>query len=642
MAVTKVKARMVGANKLSADHVIMKQVNAHIRKYENRVVDFPEAVSGQTELNRLKRRTMNGVIAFPRGDNGEFALLEKVRRLDLNRLLSIPRADHGEFALLEVIRLRKENRILSFPLLADGTTPGKIKTTNITDYSIAGQVYTKAATDDLWDLSAFTPDTGAAEYEAVVLWLDAAGTATTSKLALAASEAAALALVDASIVSNPTLCCVGVYVAGLSTDWNGGAGLDSFGTYYNGYPAARTTVAVTAETETLVGDGTTAGKAQLLERIAFTVGGQVVYKAATDDLWDMSGYVDVGAAKFRAVALCLDVSGAAVLVPGTDQDSAALGFAEVGALVPATSTVIAMYVGGNSADWDDAGGLAGQGTFYQSWQDDMAPAAVTAESTTRLADGSTAGKIKLNQKIHYLNDGQLYSIAVTDDFWDVSGYVDVGAAKYRAVALGVNNGVAVLIPGTDQDSANLALAEVAALESTGVCIVGYYVGGNSADWDDAGGLAGQGTYYQSPPEVTVMADAVVAGTSILSDGSTAGKIKLAAGISYKNDGQSYSKALTDDFWDLSAETDTTAVQYRAYLLCIDGGVASVVSGGNAASAALAIAAAKLLIPESKCVVGLYVADPSTDFDGGAGLDSFGTYYDSQTEAMAIAEIEQSI
>ncbi|HHT9146011.1 MAG TPA: hypothetical protein ACFYD4_10100 [Candidatus Wunengus sp. YC61] len=59
--------------------------------------------------------------------------------------------------------------------ITNGTTAGKAKTTATVKYRISGSVASKAATDDLWDLTGVT--TGAAEYKKVLLTLNASGTA---------------------------------------------------------------------------------------------------------------------------------------------------------------------------------------------------------------------------------------------------------------------------------------------------------------------------------------------------------------------------------------------------------------------------------------------------------------------------------
>lgn len=125
--------------------------------------------------------------------------------------------------------------------MTDGTTAGKIKTRADLEYVIKGKLYRKAATDDLWDLSAET-DTIAAKYRAYWLYLDASGVASIVQHTGAdvASAALAIAALPAIVA---TKCPVGVYVAGPETDFNGVTGLDSYGDYHEGLPATYTATA---------------------------------------------------------------------------------------------------------------------------------------------------------------------------------------------------------------------------------------------------------------------------------------------------------------------------------------------------------------------------------------------------------------
>lgn len=121
-----------------------------------------------------------------------------------------------------------------FTIIEDGTTDGYLATSGPTAYKINGQLYNKAGTDDLWNLSAQTDTTGA-QYRAYWLYLDASGTATIAAGTNAASEAAAIAALPALAADKSA---IGVYVAGLSTDFNGAAGLAAQGTIIYGVPAA--------------------------------------------------------------------------------------------------------------------------------------------------------------------------------------------------------------------------------------------------------------------------------------------------------------------------------------------------------------------------------------------------------------------
>lgn len=113
----------------------------------------------------------------------------------------------------------------------------------------------------------------------------------------------------------------------------------------------------------------------------------------------------------------------------------------------------------------------------------------------------------------------------------------------------------------------------------------------------------------------------------IADGTTDGKLQSTASVDFKVAGVKATKAATDDLWDLSAETDTTASQYRAYWLYLDAsGTASIAAGEDATTAALALQALPD-IDETQSVIGVFVADPSCDFNGAAGLAAQGTIYD---------------
>lgn len=122
------------------------------------------------------------------------------------------------------------NRALGFADIANGTTNGKFKTLADVSHSIGSAVYKKAATDDLWTLSAIAT-MSAGQYRAVTLYLDSAGTASIDSGTVATTAALALA---ACPVVPPTKSIVGVFVAGPSTNF--GNALTSQGTLYHGIP----------------------------------------------------------------------------------------------------------------------------------------------------------------------------------------------------------------------------------------------------------------------------------------------------------------------------------------------------------------------------------------------------------------------
>lgn len=118
--------------------------------------------------------------------------------------------------------------------IADGTTDGALQlVTNPTGYTIAGLRYSKAATDDLWDLSGET-DTAAATFRAYWLYLNAAGAAS---FAAGTDSISAAAAIGALPDPDSTKSILGVYVAGAATDFDGAAGLEAQGDVYDGIPA---------------------------------------------------------------------------------------------------------------------------------------------------------------------------------------------------------------------------------------------------------------------------------------------------------------------------------------------------------------------------------------------------------------------
>lgn len=114
----------------------------------------------------------------------------------------------------------------------------------------------------------------------------------------------------------------------------------------------------------------------------------------------------------------------------------------------------------------------------------------------------------------------------------------------------------------------------------------------------------------------------------IANGTTAGYLQAVTGTTtFEIDGVSYTKAATDDLWNLSAEVDTDSTHYRAYWLYLDdGGVASIVAGDDALTAETAL---KLLPAHdpTRSIIGVFVAAPSCDFNGVAGLDAQGDIYD---------------
>lgn len=143
------------------------------------------------------------------------------------------RAEFDEFArICASLSLRQNYSCVQDPAIANGTTAGKLKTVGDVDYSIGTGLYAKSGTDDLWDLSGET-DTAADEYRAYWLLLNSSGTASFAASGEQASAADALADLPAL---DGTKSVIGVFVAGLSCDFDDAGGLAAQGTIYDGIP----------------------------------------------------------------------------------------------------------------------------------------------------------------------------------------------------------------------------------------------------------------------------------------------------------------------------------------------------------------------------------------------------------------------
>ena len=253
---------------------------------------------------------------------------------------------------------RYEHGTVANALVANGGTAGNLKTTNAADFRINGAIFTKAATDDLWDLSAET-DTAADKFRAYWLYLDSSGVATFAASTDEDTEAAAIAALP-SITDTKSV--IGVYAAGLATDFDAGGGLAAQGTIFDGWPStlaatASDPAALTASATVGIANGATAGNLQTQSDTEYSVKGQVFRKAATDDLWDLSGETDTDGSTFRAYWLYVDASGVATIDAGTNATSEALAIAALPAET-ATKCPFGVYVAGVSTDFDDGGAPA--------------------------------------------------------------------------------------------------------------------------------------------------------------------------------------------------------------------------------------------------------------------------------------------
>ena len=205
------------------------------------------------------------------------------------------------------------------------------------------------------------------------------------------------------------------------------------------------------------------------------------------------------------------------------------------------------------------------GTMYtKAATDNLFDLSAETDLPTHIANGTTAGKLKATAAIPYFL-AALQSFPITDDVWDLSAEVDTIGAQYRAYWLYLTAaGVASIGAGTNAASAVAALAALPAVPA-GKIAVGTYVAGPSTDFNNAGGLSGQGTI--------------------------------------------------------------TEIQYKAYWLLLDSsGIASLSAGIRVTPSSQAVARLPVL-DGTKFPVGTYVAGPKIDFNGGGGLAAQGTIAD---------------
>lgn len=117
-------------------------------------------------------------------------------------------------------------------------------------------------------------------------------------------------------------------------------------------------------------------------------------------------------------------------------------------------------------------------------------------------------------------------------------------------------------------------------------------------------------------------------SGVIGNGTTAGNLRTTATTEPHVAGiRNADLVSTDDFWDLSAETDTGAAEFRAYWLYVStANAASFVAGAASPNELQALGA--LPDPdETKSILGVFVAGVATDFDDAGGLAAQGTIFD---------------
>ena len=127
-----------------------------------------------------------------------------------------------------------------------------------------------------------------------------------------------------------------------------------------------------------IGNGTTAGTLRTTASADYRIVNRQYTKGSTDDLWDLSGETDTAAGEYRAYYLCVDSSGTASVVAGTaDASSEAAALAQL-PTHDETKSILGVFVAGPATDFDDAGGLAAQGTIHDGIPDGV-PVGVPGE-----------------------------------------------------------------------------------------------------------------------------------------------------------------------------------------------------------------------------------------------------------------------
>lgn len=110
-----------------------------------------------------------------------------------------------------------------------------------------------------------------------------------------------------------------------------------------------------------IANGTTNGKLKTTSDASFRIDGKLYKKAATDDLWTLSGEASLSTGQYKAYWLYIDTAGAASIEGGTIGSSATIALQNLP--VPSTSkSVFGVFVAGPSTNFANA--LSSQGTIH--------------------------------------------------------------------------------------------------------------------------------------------------------------------------------------------------------------------------------------------------------------------------------------
>lgn len=115
-----------------------------------------------------------------------------------------------------------------------------------------------------------------------------------------------------------------------------------------------------------------------------------------------------------------------------------------------------------------------------------------------IGNGTTAGRLRTNASVDFRIGAGRYTLASTDNAWNLSGQAATPAATYRAVWLLVDAaGATSIAAGTDQASVAAALRALPELDGT-KAVAGVFVAGPATNFANA--LAAQGTIHNGIPD----------------------------------------------------------------------------------------------------------------------------------------------
>lgn len=296
-----------------------------------------------------------------RADNGLMArTLDSAQVADLTALRSTVAALVVDMAALK----GRRNKTNTAPVIADATLNGRYKTTATFAFEINGSLFSKGATDPLWDLSAL-PSLSAGQYQAVYLYLNSAGTGSVAAGTVAGTANAAIAALPAQ---DSTKAVIATVVFNPSTNYANALTAQQQAMYL-GYAVdytltATSPAALVSAASFGISNATTNGKLKLGADVDVRIGGAIYRKPATDNLWDLSGQTATGGGQYRAYWLYLNTSLAPSIAAGTN---AANLEAALDALPAQDSSkaVVGVYVAGPNTNFGNA--LAAQGTIYDGW-----------------------------------------------------------------------------------------------------------------------------------------------------------------------------------------------------------------------------------------------------------------------------------